>query len=249
MRVVARKGAYTGAAESGPTMTVIEPKPRLESAPAIVGEPYIGETVSSTAGVWFEATKWERSWQLCDDAACGAYAPAGTDAVFTPNATMRGKWLRLRVTARNTHPSHATEAFSPIVGPVGDRPVVVPPEDGGGQQGGGQQNGGGEQGGGGRPGGGAPKPPVARPTARAPFEVTFVGRRVRVGTTLKLRGRAAGHTSVRRQWLRGTTPIRRATGAAYRVTRADRGRRLSCRVTLIGPGGRLVVRTTPVSVR
>ncbi len=116
MRVVARKGAYTGAAESGPTMTVIEPKPRLESAPAIVGEPYIGETVSSTAGVWFEATKWERSWQLCDDAACGAYAPAGTDAVFAPNATMRGKWLRLRVTARNTHPSHATEAFSPIVG-------------------------------------------------------------------------------------------------------------------------------------
>jgi hypothetical protein len=44
-------------------------------------------------------------------------------------------------------------------------------------------------------------------------------------------------TRVATRWLRGSTPIPRATRAVYRPTRADRGGILACRSTATGPGG------------
>lgn len=49
--------------------------------------------------------------------------------------------------------------------------------------------------------------------------------------------------TLRYQWLRGTRPIKRATRATYRLTRKDRGKRITLRVTLRAPGHAAVTRT------
>ncbi|HTW16021.1 MAG TPA: hypothetical protein VMF51_12880 [Nocardioides sp.] len=65
-----------------------------------------------------------------------------------------------------------------------------------------------------------------------------VAGKVRIGRTLRARS-AVLHPrpgSVRLQWLRSGKPVRGATKAAYRLTRKDRGKRISVRVTARGTG-------------
>lgn len=57
------------------------------------------------------------------------------------------------------------------------------------------------------------------------------------GSTRCLPGKWKGAHTLAYQWLRAGKPIASATTARYRVSRADRGRRLACRVTATATGG------------
>jgi hypothetical protein len=57
------------------------------------------------------------------------------------------------------------------------------------------------------------------------------------GSSRCLPGKWKGAHALAYQWLRGGKPIASATTARYRVTSADRGRKLACRVTATATGG------------
>ena len=76
--------------------------------------------------------------------------------------------------------------------------------------------------------------------------------KARLGKVLRVRGAvwSGGPTSVGYQWLRNGRTIRAATTASYRITRKDRGKRISVRLTARKPGVRSVTWTSkPVRVR
>ena len=62
--------------------------------------------------------------------------------------------------------------------------------------------------------------------------------RAKVGKVLKVRPGAwsPAPATISYRWLRNGKPVKRATKASYRVTRKDRGKRISVRVTISGPG-------------
>ena len=96
-----------------------------------------------------------------------------------------------------------------------------------------------------------PAPP-APPPAVAPLPRTLprILGRVRVGVTLRCRpARFIGATSTRTAWLRNGRAIRRATRVRYKLTRADRGKIVTCRSTGTGAGGRTSVVSLGVLVR
>ncbi|WP_436698875.1 hypothetical protein [Nocardioides sp. BYT-33-1] len=67
------------------------------------------------------------------------------------------------------------------------------------------------------------------------------GKRLRA-VLPQLTGPAASYSY---QWLRGGKPIKKATTATYRIRKADRGRRLSVRVTASAPGRTDLVSVSP----
>jgi hypothetical protein len=79
---------------------------------------------------------------------------------------------------------------------------------------------------------------VARPKIKKPRG------KVRKGTVLRAQAKVTGGEISRYQWFRNAGPILGATGRAYRVRRADRGQRLSCRVTATSPEGATASRKT-----
>jgi hypothetical protein len=89
----------------------------------------------------------------------------------------------------------------------------------------------------------ATKRPVMRKRPRI-AGVPRVGRTVRCN-----RGTFAGATRYQIRWLRGGKLVPRRTTAAYRLGKADRGRRLVCQVRATNAAGALTVRSAPVLVR
>lgn len=81
----------------------------------------------------------------------------------------------------------------------------------------------------------APPPATVRLTLKVPPRITGTSR---VGKVLKVRGAvwSTAPRTVTYQWLRNGKPIPRARKAAYRVTKKDRGRKLSVRVVASRPG-------------
>jgi hypothetical protein len=84
-------------------------------------------------------------------------------------------------------------------------------------------------------------------------EVSFVSRptikrkprgAVRKGTLLKAKATVSGGEVTGYQWLRDGRPITGAVARTYRVRRADRRRRLACRVTATSPEGAIATRKT-----
>lgn len=69
-------------------------------------------------------------------------------------------------------------------------------------------------------------------------------RAIRRGVRLVVRAKVAGGSVTRYRWLRDGRRIKRATTKTYRVRGADRGHRLSCRVTATASGGTKLTRTT-----
>ncbi|MFN8110193.1 MAG: choice-of-anchor Q domain-containing protein [Thermoleophilia bacterium] len=83
--------------------------------------------------------------------------------------------------------------------------------------------------------------PVTTPVAPIAAGLPRILGPARVGHVISCRMPVfRGATLVGRAWLRNGRAIRRATRATYRVTRADAGRVLTCRVTATGAGGRTV---------
>ncbi|HVF78346.1 MAG TPA: CAP domain-containing protein [Solirubrobacteraceae bacterium] len=81
----------------------------------------------------------------------------------------------------------------------------------------------------------------------------FVGRvtlrlvrpgHLRAGSRLRVRADVRNERSLRYRWRRNGRSIAGATRSTYRVRRADRGRRISCRVTAVGSDGVLVRKTS-----
>jgi hypothetical protein len=74
-------------------------------------------------------------------------------------------------------------------------------------------------------------------------------RPVRRGVRLKVSASVAdGHISGYR-WLRGGKAINGATKATYKVSKADRGKRVACRVTAISSDGSKTLQRTSRSIR
>lgn len=90
-----------------------------------------------------------------------------------------------------------------------------------------------------------PPPATVRLTLKVPPRLTG---KARVGKVLKLRGAVWSTTprTVTYQWLRNGKPVPGARKAAYRVTKKDRGKRISVRVVASKPG---LVGTTWTSKR
>jgi hypothetical protein len=250
--LVAATGAGgTGVAYGYTTFSIIEKTPVNVDAPRIIGSPYLGLTVSSSAGGWqgYDIT-YDRQWFACDEPADNACSPipSASDVTFTPTANLRGSYLRLRVTASNRAGSaDDVTVYSAFAGPVADAPPpppfgAQPPAAGGGGAGAGSDAGGSAGG----PGSGS-----GPPQTFVPFPKTLsltVPKRLRVGAKLKAPASVAGATSVRYRWLRNGKAIKKATKRAYRVTRRDRGKRIACRLTVSGPAGRAVIVTRAVRI-
>ena len=83
--------------------------PALDYAPQILGLPTVGETLTSTRGVWFAAPEptYAYLWQKWDGAAWQTATGSATSASYVPAS---GGDYRCRVTATNS--AGATQAFS-----------------------------------------------------------------------------------------------------------------------------------------
>jgi hypothetical protein len=96
--------------------------------------------------------------------------------------------------------------------------------------------------------------PVRIPVVRLPMpsaqkKPTLAGA-ARAGRRLKLkRGTWLYASTFKYRWLHDGTPIKGATHTTYRLSRADRGMRVSCRVTATNATGSTAVRTRSLRVR
>ena len=94
-----------------------------------------------------------------------------------------------------------------------------------------------------------PPPPPSAATLRARFVGAVTLRLVRPGTTrvgsrLKVRAVVRDSQRLRYRWRRNGRTMAGMTRSTYTLRRADRGRRISCRVTAVGSDGVAVARTS-----
>jgi hypothetical protein len=91
--------------------------------------------------------------------------------------------------------------------------------------------------------------PITTPGSRARFVGSVTLRlarpgRTRVGSRLVVKADVRGDRRLSHQWRRGGRAMSGATRSTYRLRRADRGKRISCRLTAIGSDGVAVRRTS-----
>ncbi len=239
-------GTFSGSPTTsfaGQTLLIIEKKPVNTELPKLVGTSYLGEEASSTAGAWDgNALTYERQWLACeaDGLGCTPIINA-TGQSFTPTAQQAGKRLQVRVTAiaDDGIQKRTTDAYSEPGPAVTTRPVVVTPP-------------------GTTPPGTTPPgttPPGTTPpggtvplTSKTVIKLTLP-KRIKVGATLAAPKKIKGAKSVKYQWLRNGKAIKRATKRTYRIVRADRGKKLQLRLTIVTTAGKkLVLKTKAVKV-
>lgn len=92
--------------------------------------------------------------------------------------------------------------------------------------------------------------PVARIAAPSATKKPRIAGSARVGRTLTVRrGSWLAGPTFKYRWLRGGKPIKGATRKTYRLHSADRGKRISCRVTATNATGSTSIRTASLRVR
>jgi hypothetical protein len=226
----------------GPTFQITERKPQNLQPPRVLGDPYVGSTLDSTAGAWEgRKLKFFRTWQVCEADGTGCNAIINeTGQQYTINRIWLGKRLRVRIQADNAPGQQDDrEAFSDLTPVITEPPVDAPPA-------------------GDPPGGTTPPPGGTLPGATPPGAIPpglpggprpalVLPRRLRVGATLKAPS-IPGATKVRYQWLRNGKKIKKARKRGYRIRRKDRGRRIACRLTFVIDGRTLRVTTKPVKI-
>lgn len=99
--------------------------------------------------------------------------------------------------------------------------------------------------------GGPTTPTPTTPTTDSAWTATTAAAlkgRAEVGARLRavLPQLTAPASTYSYQWLRSNKPIKKATTATYRIRKADRGRKLSVRVTASAPGRTALVSVSPV---
>jgi hypothetical protein len=203
--------------EAGQTFTIIEKTPVNTAAPKIVGAPYVGQTLQSTAGAWSaHDPTYTRRWLECAASGldCNPLNADQTGDTYTVTSADLGSRLVLEVTATQADPSQNRVAAADS---APSAVITNPP------------------GGPGGPGGGGGKPPVIK-----------ISGPHKLGTGAKLHGPAtvAGYTAVAYQWFRNGKPIKHAVHGTYKLSKHDLGQRISLRITLRSAGGAIVVVTS-----
>lgn len=226
--------------------TILNKFPVNTDPPSIVGEAYLGRTLGSTAGGWsgFNMT-YERRWLRCeaDGLGCNPMAfPTQTGSTYAVVAADMGKRLKLEVKAiaKDPNQNRVTTVFSGLTPVITDPPPpVVDPVPAGevpvGQPGAGQEQ------------------PQANqpPQQQQPQLVTVkVPTKLKTGAKLEVPKSVAGFKKLKYQWLRNGKKIKKATKRTYKLAKADRGKKISCKVTLTpAAGGKATTFTTlPVLV-
>jgi hypothetical protein len=102
-------------------------KPTVNKPPSVAGgeRPQTGSALTAETGSYGEAESYEYRWQRCntsEPASCTDIAGADTTS-YTPGSGDVGFYLRFVVRALNQ--AGASEAASPLVGPVGATPPLV----------------------------------------------------------------------------------------------------------------------------
>jgi hypothetical protein len=224
---------------AGVTGTIVEKRPVATEKPRIVGDAYVGNVLGSSAGAWdaYRPT-FTRRWLRCNDEGlqCNPTNPVQTSSTYALTAADKGSRLQLEVTATVVDRSQNRVSvdhseFSPV---ITDPPP--PPVEGGGP---------GPVGGGG--GGVVVARPSARPRARRAANPggLRVPKRLGVGSGVSVAATFRGFRKPRYQWYRNGKKIKKATRRTYKITRADRGKKILCKITWTPVrGGKKVVVTT-----
>ena len=87
---------------AGLSGSIYEPKPTVVTAPRIIGPPYLGSRLQSTAGAWTGTNPtFTRRWLRCNSQGlqCNPTSPVVTSSTYLLRAADRGHTLRLEVTA------------------------------------------------------------------------------------------------------------------------------------------------------
>lgn len=226
-RVIGTIGSTSSPARlAGLSGSVYEKTPVNTDAPRAVGPAYVGTVLQSTAGAWTgNGPTFTRRWMRCNAQGlqCAVTNPVVTTPTYAVTEADRGAVMRVEVTATvydQFMPAGRKGTVLSTPSPVvGSAPV--PP------------------GGGGGGGGGTPAVPVVK---------LDKPKKVKPGAKLKGPTSVAGFTSISYQWLRNGKPIKGATGAKYKITRKDRGKKVSLRMVLTGPSGTVTVTTNAVKV-
>jgi hypothetical protein len=216
---------------AGNSATINNRFPKNTVKPAIIGDPFLGVVLSSAAGGWdgYDIIEYKRTWLRCEADGLGCNPILGeTGVTHKIGAADLGRRLQLKIEAKahDDNQDRVTEALS-LQTPVITDPTVVPPPPGGG-------------------GGVVVPPPVTPPVVKivAP-KVLKPGKKLSVPKVF------AGFTTVKFRWLRNGKPIKRhARRATYKITRKDRGKRISCRLTLTPAAGGtpVVVKTKAIKI-
>ena len=230
------------------SLTILNRFPVNLVKPKILGDAYTGTKLSSSAGGWsgFDMT-YERRWIRCEADGLGCNPinfPAETASTYSVKAADLGKRLQLEVKAiaKDPNQNRVTTVLSELTPVITDPPppaVEVVPGGGAGTP---------------NPGPGANPTPgpggQPGPGPKALELVISAPKKVKVGAEIKAPKAVAGYSKIKYQWYRGAQKIKKATKRTYRITRADRGKTITCRVTLTpaGGGAALVVKTKPLKV-
>lgn len=237
---VAPDGTATAAWQrSNGTATVIEaigtanpPVPR--QVPLITGTATAGSTLTCDGGKWSGAgtvaITWIRDTMM-----------VASGATYAVDAADQGHALTCR--ARGSNPFGSVEATSAPVVVAVPVPPVEPPAPGATVP----------------PATGAQPAPTTQSAVALPpavavrpgvLQLPRVSGTPRIGRTLRCAGaRFADATSTRLAWLRNGKTIRNANRARYKLTRADRGKIITCQAIATGPGGNVTVVSLGVVVR
>ncbi len=204
--------------------------------PAILGDPYIGVKLSSSAGGWDGYDmRFERSWLHCNNEGlqCNPTNPPVTDKEYTLTEADRGYTMQLEVKAiaEDGNQDRTATDYSPITAVIGDRPPEPTPTP-------------------------APTPtpgPTATPTPtpiKAPTIKISKPKKLKVGAKLTVPKSFSGFKNPKYQWYRNSKKIRKATKRTYKITKKDRGKKISCRITLtpVAGGAAIVIKTKAIKI-
>lgn len=245
--VLATGSSLTTRSLAGISFQVIERKPVSVTPPLVIGDAVVGATLDSAAGGWTgNNITYSRQWLACSPAGgdCAAI-PGATGTTFTPLGIHAGQTIRVRVEAKNGpgtgFQETATSAATAVIAAAPAGSGGGAGGSGGGAAGAGGAGSGSGSGNGNGNGNGAPivqsQPSLVAPAITRP-------KRLKLGASLSVPKTLTGTTTLRFQWLRAGKPIKKATKRTYRLTRADRGKSISCRITATLPTGGTVVLTT-----
>lgn len=217
---------------AGGTNQILNRIPLVTAKPLVVGDPWIGRTVSGSVGGWSgHDMSYKRRWFRCngDGVQCNPIA-GQTGPTYALTEADRGSRVQLEVTVTAEDPAfdRVAKEYSLASAVVGDAPLppaepVEPAQTGSGPQDAGQQ--------------GLPQQPgqqsqqgTVQPAK--PLVEIKLPKSLKVGAKLEVPRAVAGYKKLKFQWLRNGKKIKKATKRAYRITKADRGKKVSCKVTL-----------------
>jgi hypothetical protein len=228
--VTATVGGVSNTRNAVETNQIIQKTPVNTTKPRIVGDPWTGVTLGSTAGGWNgDQITYTRRWFKCnqDGVQCEPI-PGETGATYVVKPTDKESRLQLEVTATSPDPQNVPRTkvevseFTPV---ITDPPPPPSGDPGSGDPGSGDPGSGDP--GSGDPGSGDPGSGGSKPVVKIKKP-----SKIKVGAKLSVPAKLEGFTKISYQWLRNGKKIKGATKRVYKIKRKDRGKRIACRLVL-----------------